>query len=628
MTNNQLERLLLDLRKRCKCSKIRVVTIDDDIVDSNQHNTIQILNNGEVWFIACDGEEVLLDSGAGAGHDALTLNADQPTQDSANLVGQELQLVPVTDTTYGVMSPSDKTKLDALIGTERTITVVANYAALPAPATVPNEFYFAEASQGTAWLPGSLGGTYYPAGLYYSTGATWITDISPWQATQLDVDAGIITDQFVSPFTLVNAAQWDTKQEAIQFEDEGIALGTLGTVNSIDFVGAGVVATRVLDVVTVTIGGNGDILNGGNTTGAAITIGTNDAFDLNLETSGVERLNITGGAATGGAFRITNVTANTATVQDVLTLRTNSTGTAAANFGGAILFQGESTTTDNQDMVRLSSIWTTATHASRASVLVFENVTAAGALTERFRFTSSAMTIAAGYTIGNSGNQLTVGGSTGTVNISSSSSVGINLTASGTTTGRVTVGTTAFTATTLAKEAIQFTDTYTVASGTGTFTAIAIDNTFNLTGTASGVQRGIHINPVLTSLTAATYRGVDIAYDNAAAYGIYQSGASTKNIFVGLTSHGMTTDPVGAYIDIAAGTTALAQINLTPGVAPTAPNDGDIYYVDTNDRFMVRKGALDSEIISASAVTTEAVVSDRTITVSFNGVTYKLLALA
>ena len=33
-------------------------------------------------------------------------------------------------------------------------------------------------------------------------------------------------------------------------------------------------------------GGSGDITNGGNTTGAAITVGTNDNYDFNLEANG------------------------------------------------------------------------------------------------------------------------------------------------------------------------------------------------------------------------------------------------------------------------------------------------------------------------------------------------------
>lgn len=94
-------------------------------------------------------------------------------------------------------------------GTE--ITVVANYSALPAASTVAGEFYFCEASQGTKWLPGPLGGTYYPAGLYYSNGVSWEYMESPYQATQAQVDAGTATDVFVSPSTFENAAKWATK---------------------------------------------------------------------------------------------------------------------------------------------------------------------------------------------------------------------------------------------------------------------------------------------------------------------------------------------------------------------------------------------------------------------------------
>jgi hypothetical protein len=42
--------------------------------------------------------------------------------------------------------------------------------------------------------------------------------------------------------------------------------------------------------------GSGDITNGGNTTGAAVTIGTNDANGLNLETNNITRVAITGAA--------------------------------------------------------------------------------------------------------------------------------------------------------------------------------------------------------------------------------------------------------------------------------------------------------------------------------------------
>ena len=91
------------------------------------------------------------------------------------------------------------------------ITVVANYSALPAANTVPNEFYWCSAAQGTSWLPGSVGGTYYSAGLYYSNGTTWEYMDTPYQATQSEVDAGTVTNKFVTPATFENASKWSSK---------------------------------------------------------------------------------------------------------------------------------------------------------------------------------------------------------------------------------------------------------------------------------------------------------------------------------------------------------------------------------------------------------------------------------
>lgn len=82
------------------------------------------------------------------------------------------------------------------------ITVVANYSALPAASTVSGKFYWCSNSQGTYWLPNSLGGTFYNSGLYYSNGTTWEFLNVPYQATQSAVNAETITNQFVTPSTL------------------------------------------------------------------------------------------------------------------------------------------------------------------------------------------------------------------------------------------------------------------------------------------------------------------------------------------------------------------------------------------------------------------------------------------
>lgn len=92
------------------------------------------------------------------------------------------------------------------------ITVVANYSALPSAGSASGDFYWCSASQGTAWLPGALGGTYYSAGLYYSNGVSWEFLSVPYQATQATVNTGTNDDQFVTPKTFTNASKWDTKK--------------------------------------------------------------------------------------------------------------------------------------------------------------------------------------------------------------------------------------------------------------------------------------------------------------------------------------------------------------------------------------------------------------------------------
>jgi hypothetical protein len=61
-------------------------------------------------------------------------------------------------------------------------------------------------------------------------------------------------------------------------------------------------------------------------------------------------------------------------ITTVLTLGHNSSGTPAASFGTGLLFQGESSTTENRDMGRIRTLWTTATDASRVSNMVLSVV--------------------------------------------------------------------------------------------------------------------------------------------------------------------------------------------------------------------------------------------------------------
>lgn len=80
---------------------------------------------------------------------------------------------------------------------------VANYSALPAVGSAPGTTYIALASQGTWWTPGSIFGTYYPAGYYYDATTEYIYSKTPSKADQTTVDAGVVDDQFVTPKTLL-----------------------------------------------------------------------------------------------------------------------------------------------------------------------------------------------------------------------------------------------------------------------------------------------------------------------------------------------------------------------------------------------------------------------------------------
>lgn len=117
-------------------------------------------------------------------------------------------------------------------GAGTSITVVSNYSALPDPTTVSGKFYWCENSQGTAWLPGSLGGTYYSAGMYYSNGVTWSYMEVPFEATQVEVDAGTVTDKFVSPSTLANSSQWN--DVTIRLKTNGTTNGDQNTLNLVE----------------------------------------------------------------------------------------------------------------------------------------------------------------------------------------------------------------------------------------------------------------------------------------------------------------------------------------------------------------------------------------------------------
>lgn len=88
---------------------------------------------------------------------------------------------------------------------------VANYSALPSAASVPNSFYWVQASQGTKYIGVLWGGSYYPAGTYHSNGVSWEYMDTPSQATQSIVDTGTDTERYITSKLFNDSAQLASK---------------------------------------------------------------------------------------------------------------------------------------------------------------------------------------------------------------------------------------------------------------------------------------------------------------------------------------------------------------------------------------------------------------------------------
>jgi len=139
---------------------------------------------------------------------------------------------------------------------------VANYSALPSAASVPNAFYWVKASQGTKFIGVLWGGSYYPAGTYHSNGTSWEYMDTPSQATQAEVDAGTITDKWVSPNTLKNGSQWATKEDKGDYQIKAVAYILLTTDSTVEVTASG--ATQTLYTAVGNLNKKCRIINASN----------------------------------------------------------------------------------------------------------------------------------------------------------------------------------------------------------------------------------------------------------------------------------------------------------------------------------------------------------------------------
>lgn len=106
----------------------------------------------------------------------------------------------------------------------------------------------------------------------------------------------------------------ETKQKGITFKDEGVALGTVSTVDEVDFTGSGVTATRVGNKVTVAVSGGGG--GGGSTIQVVESDSTIIMYEV-LSGTPVVSASRTGGVQTiavaSGTVRILSVATKGAT---------------------------------------------------------------------------------------------------------------------------------------------------------------------------------------------------------------------------------------------------------------------------------------------------------------------------
>ena len=283
-------------------------------------------------------------------------------------------------------------------------------------------------------------------------------------------------------------------------------------------------------------------IQNGNSFAAGAVLGTNDDNSLSFETNNVTRATVTSGASTGGAWTFTNQTANTNTIQDVFTIRTNSTGSVSAGFGGGLVFQGESSTTENREMGVIAPIWSTVTDATRLSLLNFYTVSS-GTRTlslqlqpDRFQVQGTGVQYLSSGLSALSGSCNIFNSATGSTSAIQISATGNNTNTSG------SIGSTNFTTTSGTKYDWRMVSGYAPTSGTGLFYNLRFSGSINQTGGANGATGAIIFEPTLTSI-GSKWSALTSATSNSNALFINQTGSSSYSTHVGAFGFGSTTVP-------------------------------------------------------------------------------------
>lgn len=146
------------------------------------------------------------------------------------------------------------------------------------------------------------------------------------------------------------------------------------------------------------------------------------------------------------------------------------------------------------------------------------------------------------------------------------------------------------------------------------YNIVKIAPTYNFSSGTRTV-RGAYYAPTLTAIVGLTH----VAWENTTGDMLF--GTTSGRVGVGISPTAVW------HVKAGAAAANSAPVKLTAGTNLTTPETGALEYNGTN-LFFTRSGTTREGLLSASAVTTEALVSDTSVTVNINGTTYKLLARA